>query len=243
MSSSTKDGSGSQNNSELPTSSRTPTAACSGFPQQFCTVPITPARWPFQWTSLTRTTVPLRASLACTSLYLLSFSLLLLSRQPTPGLPPARRFTVTVATSPFDSSWDQSGSSPPCRLLFGVGSRSPEKTRDLTPTAVPFPYKIYSRDLHLFLYSVALCGRRHPVQEARFKCMLNASNIVVSGHRSYWKQHRGAPYTITWSPPHISSVRLARNMQSVPASTTITRTEFIGKDGSAASLRRYVGGS
>src|SRR5215207_6604375 len=92
-----------------------------------------------------------------TSLYLLSFSLLLLSRQPTLGLPPARRFTVTVATSPFDSSWDQSGSSPPCRSLLGVGSRSPEKTRDLTPTAVPFPYKIYSRDLHLFMYSVALC--------------------------------------------------------------------------------------
>jgi len=131
----------------------------------------------------------------------------------------------------------------PCRSLLGVGSRSPEKTRDLTPTAVPFPYKIYSRDLHLFMYSVALCGRRHPVQEARFKSMLTASNTVVSGHRSYWKQHRGAPYTITWSPPHISSVRLARNMQSVPASTTITRTEFIGKDGSAASLRRYVGGS
>lgn len=109
-----------------------------------------------------------------------------------PRAPPARRFTVTVATSPFDSSWDQSGSSPPCRSLFGVGSRSPEKTRDLTPTAVPFPYKIYSRDLHLFIYSVALCGRRHPVQEARFKSMLNASNTVVSGHRSYWKQHRGA---------------------------------------------------
>src|SRR5215204_707074 len=76
MSSSAKDRSGSQNNSERPSSSRTSTAACSELPQRFCTVPLIPANWSFQCPSLTRTTVPLRASLTCKSLGLLCPSLL-----------------------------------------------------------------------------------------------------------------------------------------------------------------------
>src|SRR4051812_26775548 len=81
MSSSTTDRSGSQNNSERPSSKRTSTAGCAEFPQTFCTVPLIPESWLFQCPSLTRTTVPLRASLACTSFILLSFSVLLPSWQ------------------------------------------------------------------------------------------------------------------------------------------------------------------
>src|SRR5215204_7172880 len=64
MSSSTTDRSGSQNNSERPSSSRTSTAACSDCPQHTWIVPHIPANWLFQCPSLTRTTVPLRASYA-----------------------------------------------------------------------------------------------------------------------------------------------------------------------------------
>src|SRR5215210_976945 len=71
MSSSSTDRSVSQNNSERLSSSRTSTAACSECPQRFWTVPLIPANCLFRCPSLTRTTVPLSASLASMSLSLL----------------------------------------------------------------------------------------------------------------------------------------------------------------------------
>src|SRR5829696_3785605 len=75
ISCSTTERSVSQNNSGRPSSRRTSTAACSELPQRCCTVPLMPENWLFQWPSLTLTTVPLRASLACTSFSLLLFLL------------------------------------------------------------------------------------------------------------------------------------------------------------------------
>src|SRR5215208_345826 len=67
MSTSTASRLESQNNSERPSSSRTSTVACSELPQHFCIVPCIPANWLFQCPSLTRTTVPLRASYRSTA--------------------------------------------------------------------------------------------------------------------------------------------------------------------------------
>src|SRR5918998_4409205 len=64
MSSSTTSRLGSQKNSRCPSSSRTSTAAYSELPQHSWIVPYIPANSVFQCPSLTRTTVPLRASYA-----------------------------------------------------------------------------------------------------------------------------------------------------------------------------------
>jgi hypothetical protein len=49
----------------------------------------------------------------------------------------------------------------PCRSLFGARPHSPEKPWNLTPTALPFPARIYSRMLHLFMYCGALSVQQH----------------------------------------------------------------------------------
>ena len=115
MSPSATDRSVSQNNSERPSSSRTSTAACSEFPQQFCTVPIIPANWLFQWPSLTRTTVPLRASLACkTSNLLFIYWSGSVPSSEVRGTSKARRFRPRTARLP-PGSWDDRRSSLSCR--------------------------------------------------------------------------------------------------------------------------------
>src|SRR5918994_3421194 len=102
MSASTTERSGSQNDSERRSSKSTSTAACSELPQRFCTVPLIPAKSLFQCPSLTRTTVPLRASYACKSLDLLIVVLVAaIMTAPTPELPSHRRVTLRAAAPSF----------------------------------------------------------------------------------------------------------------------------------------------
>ncbi len=104
MSSSTTDRSESQNNSERPSSRRTSTAACSDGPQRCRTVPRIPAKCLLLCPSLTRTTVPLRASLACKSFSLPSCSSWLRSRRhprPSHHPPGVSRFGWSLHRSQF----------------------------------------------------------------------------------------------------------------------------------------------
>jgi hypothetical protein len=48
-----------------------------------------------------------------------------------------------------------------------------EETQALTPTVFPFPGRIYSRVLHLFMCFWALCAPKHPAREILFSAKVS----------------------------------------------------------------------